>query len=168
MASLLLLAVMTPPAGCSTYVVIKSWQSTATTTSSVASPASRSASPAGSCSPATTTSTVTSGMLSGLSVQVCWPGTTTEFPVWASPRTAWRSALDPGTPSSRYGTKNQTFFLVWKVNCISVHKLYDVLLMFLLISRKNVSSFLPEARGPAPALTWSWPGPDAKRKKNSF
>merc|ERR1712141_537824 len=42
MASLLLLAVMTPPAGCSTYVVIKSWQSTATTTSSVASPAARS------------------------------------------------------------------------------------------------------------------------------
>jgi len=63
---------------------------------------------------------------------------------------------------------NQTFFLVWKVNCISVHKLYDVLLMFLLISRKNVSSFLPEARGPALALAWSSPGPDAKRKKKQF
>ena len=55
---------------------------------------------------------------------------------------------------------NQTFFLVWKVNCISVHKLYDVLLMFLLISRKNVSSFLPEA------LTWSRPGPRPKKKKH--
>merc|ERR1712072_1590478 len=159
-ASLLLLAVMTPPAGCSTYEVTKSWQSTAMTTLSVASPASRSASRAGSCSPATTTSTVTSGTLSGQSEQVCWPGTTTEFPVWASPRTAWRSALDPETPSSRYGTKNQTFFLVWKVNCISVHKLYDVLLMFLLISRKNVSSFLPEDCGPDLVL--------AKRKKTLF
>ena len=100
-------------------------------------------------------------MIMMMIIQVCWLGTTTEFPVWASPRTAWRSALDPGTPSSRYGTKNQTFFLVWKVNCISVHKLYDVLLMFLLISRKNVSSFLPEA------LTWSRPGPRQK-KKNTF
>jgi hypothetical protein len=53
---------------------------------------------------------------------------------------------------------NQTFFLVWKVNCISVHKLYDVLLMFLLISRKNVSSFLPEVQ------TWFSP----KEKKTLF
>merc|ERR1711881_213752 len=30
-------------------------------------------------------------------------------PVWASPRTVWRSTLDPGTPSSRYGTKSDIF-----------------------------------------------------------
>lgn len=63
-------AQMTPPAGCLTCVLIRSWWCTATTISSVASPPCLSPRAAVCCWPATMTLTATSGTLWKASVQV--------------------------------------------------------------------------------------------------
>ena len=70
MAMLLLPEVMTPRVGCSTFALTKNSLSTVTTTSSAASPASRSASQVACCWLVTMTSTAMSGMRWELREQV--------------------------------------------------------------------------------------------------